>query len=209
MLPFGLRSAPKIFNSVADAVEWCVSKGVDYIFHYLDDFAVVGPPDSDTCRKYLHILMAICRELEIPLAPEKQDGPTAVITLLRIIIDTIRGELRLPVDKLQRLLQTVKGVGKTQSVHTQGAGVSRRGITTCSQGDQTRQVISRADNFPPESSEAATSPHPAECRISIGHDAVANICNTLEWCLPHNPPSKQEAIDYFRCLRGVGMWSMA
>jgi len=50
MLPFGLRSAPKIFNSVADAVEWCVSReGVDYIFHYLDDFAVVGSPDSDTC----------------------------------------------------------------------------------------------------------------------------------------------------------------
>ena len=54
MLPFGLRSAPKIFNSVADAVEWCVSReGVDYIFHYLDDFAVVGPPDSDTCRMYV------------------------------------------------------------------------------------------------------------------------------------------------------------
>ena len=35
-------------------------------------------------------------------------------------------------------------------MHTQGAGVSRRGITTCCQGNQTRQVISRADNFPPE-----------------------------------------------------------
>ena len=68
---------------------------------------MVGPPDSDTCRKYLHILMAICRELGIPLAPEKQNGPTAVITLL-IIIDTIRGELRLPEEKLQRLLQTVR-----------------------------------------------------------------------------------------------------
>jgi len=53
MLPFVLRSAPKIFNSVADVVEWCVSReGVDYIFHYLDDFAVVGPLDSDTCRMH-------------------------------------------------------------------------------------------------------------------------------------------------------------
>ena len=42
MLPFGLSSAPKIFNSVADALEWCVSReGVEFIFHYLDDFAVV------------------------------------------------------------------------------------------------------------------------------------------------------------------------
>ena len=56
----------------------------------------------------MHILITICKELGIPLASEKQDGPTAVITLIGIIIDTIRGELRLPEDKLQRLLQTVK-----------------------------------------------------------------------------------------------------
>ena len=40
MLPFGLSSAPKIFNAVADALEWIVGKeGVRFIFHYLDDFA--------------------------------------------------------------------------------------------------------------------------------------------------------------------------
>ena len=113
MLPFGLRSAPKIFNSVADAVEWCVAReGVEHIFHYLDDFAVVGPPDSDTCMLYLHKLKSICVELGIPLATEKQDGPTPVITLLGIIIDTTKGELRLPEDKLQRLLQAVSEWGK-------------------------------------------------------------------------------------------------
>jgi len=87
MLRFGLRLAPKIFNSVADVVEWCVAReGVEHIFHYLDDFAVVGPPDSDTCILYLHKLKSICIELGIPLATEKQDGPTPVITLLGIII---------------------------------------------------------------------------------------------------------------------------
>jgi len=51
--PIWAEVGPKIFNSVADVVEWCVSReGVDYIFHYLNDFAVVGPPDSDTCRMY-------------------------------------------------------------------------------------------------------------------------------------------------------------
>ena len=113
MLPFGLRSAPKIFNSVADAVEWCVAReGVEHIFHYLDDFAVVGPLDSDTCMLYLHKLKSICIELGIPLATEKQDGHTPVITLLGIIIDTTKGELRLPGDKLQRLLQAVSEWGK-------------------------------------------------------------------------------------------------
>ena len=43
MLPFGLRSAPKNFNAVADALEWCMIKEeVNGIYHYLDDFAVLG-----------------------------------------------------------------------------------------------------------------------------------------------------------------------
>ena len=109
MLPFGLRSATKMFNSVADAAEWCVVReGLEHIFHYLDHFAVVGPPDSDICMPYLHKLKSICMELGIPLATEKQDGPTPVITLLGIIKDTTKGELRLPEDKLQRLLQVVR-----------------------------------------------------------------------------------------------------
>ena len=45
MLPFGLRSDPKIFNTWADALEWYVrQQGVQHIFHYLDDFIVVGGP---------------------------------------------------------------------------------------------------------------------------------------------------------------------
>ena len=80
MLPFGLRSASKLFNALADALEWCVAQeGVDSVFHYLDDFAVVGPPNSEACAQYLHTLVRVCG---VPLAPEKQEGPTSVITFL-------------------------------------------------------------------------------------------------------------------------------
>ena len=100
MLPFGLRSSPKIFNAVADALQWILTQeGVELIFHYLDDFAVLGPPDSPQCQRALDILIEVCKLLNIPLAADKQD----VITLLGIIIDTIREEFRLPEDKLQRL----------------------------------------------------------------------------------------------------------
>ncbi len=38
-LPFGLRSAPKKFTALADAVEWIArQEGVELIMHYLDDF---------------------------------------------------------------------------------------------------------------------------------------------------------------------------
>ena len=44
-LPFGLRSAPKIFNAVADALEWIVGRQVPgKVIHYLDDFLFVGRP---------------------------------------------------------------------------------------------------------------------------------------------------------------------
>ena len=72
MLPFGLRSAPKIFNAVADALEWCIAqKGVRHIFHYLDDFLVMGPPNSSDCQESLHILEVLCVKLGVPLAAKK------------------------------------------------------------------------------------------------------------------------------------------
>ena len=50
MLPFGLRSATKTFTAVADALEWCIVKeGVEFVYHYLDDFVVLGLPDSEQC----------------------------------------------------------------------------------------------------------------------------------------------------------------
>ena len=38
-------SLPSFFTSLADALIW--KEGVDLIFHYLDDFAIVGPSGSD------------------------------------------------------------------------------------------------------------------------------------------------------------------
>ena len=48
VLPFGLRSAPKLFSAVADALQWIIrSRGPRFVFHYLDDFALVGEPGSE------------------------------------------------------------------------------------------------------------------------------------------------------------------
>ena len=47
VLPFGLRSAPIIFSVIADALRWIIQvHGVEYLFHYLDDFITVGRPAS-------------------------------------------------------------------------------------------------------------------------------------------------------------------
>jgi len=71
MLTFGLCSAPKIFNAVADILEWCITKeGVENIFHYLDDYTIVGPPKPEQCILGLGCLKQVCSDQGVPLAPE-------------------------------------------------------------------------------------------------------------------------------------------
>ena len=45
-LPFGLRSAPFMFSSFADQLEWILKHNyeVQFLLHYLDDFHTLGPP---------------------------------------------------------------------------------------------------------------------------------------------------------------------
>ena len=83
VLPFGLRSAPKIFTAVADALQWAmVRSGVSAVEHYLDDFITMGPPGSQECRVNLDRILAVCAELGVPLALDKLEGPTTKLTFL-------------------------------------------------------------------------------------------------------------------------------
>lgn len=109
VLPFGLRSAPKIFATIADCLEWILfQEGVSHCIHYLDDFLTLGPPNSDECQKNLGILCHVCDTLGFPLATEKVEGPNPVITFLGITLDSTRMELRLPPEKLAALKHKVE-----------------------------------------------------------------------------------------------------
>ena len=102
-LPFGLRSAPKIFNALADALSWVLqNSGVRFVLHYLDDFLLLGPPDTAECRQALAVSLQSCDELAIPIAAEKVEGPTTCLSFLGIEMDTVKWQLRLPQEKLHR-----------------------------------------------------------------------------------------------------------
>ena len=81
MLPFGLRSAPKIFNALADSLEWIIRrKGVAYTAHYLDDYVIVGPPGTSRCADDLHTLVETCKELGVPgVSPREGNGAWSVL----------------------------------------------------------------------------------------------------------------------------------
>ena len=72
VLPFGLRSASLIFTAVADAVQWILElQGVKHVMHYLDDYLILGPPDSLECQRSLERTLICCKILAIPIAQRK------------------------------------------------------------------------------------------------------------------------------------------
>ena len=107
-LPFGLRSAPKLFNILADLLSWVLEQqGVTPLLHYLDDFLLMGPPQSPKCQYNLSTVKQVCSLLGIPLALEKVEGPSDSLTFLGITLDTLHMEARLPDDKIQRIRTSV------------------------------------------------------------------------------------------------------
>ena len=116
VLPFGLRSAPFIFTVIADALQWIIEQnGAQPIFHYLDDYITVGPPDSPQCRNNLTIIKTTCKNLGVPLEESKSEGPTPCITFLGLELDSIARIIRLPDDKLARLCQSLQEWGNIKA----------------------------------------------------------------------------------------------
>lgn len=104
-LPFGLRSAPKIFSAVADTLLWIMAqRGVDETVHYLDDFLLAGCPHTYACAQSLSInALDTCQILGVPEALETVEGPSTSISYLGIMIDSVKGDIHLPKDKLSRI----------------------------------------------------------------------------------------------------------
>ena len=109
-LLFGLRSAPYIFTAIADAVQWMLTShhGVDFLWHYLDDFLTMGPPASPVCYNNLQACIQLCSKLGLPLHPDKLESPSTCLSILGIELDSIRLQARLPTDKRECIVTLLK-----------------------------------------------------------------------------------------------------
>ena len=68
-LPFGLRSAPKVFSAVAN---WAMQQnGVTHGLHYLDDFLFVDEAGTSYEKSQLKIALHTCETLGAPVVPGK------------------------------------------------------------------------------------------------------------------------------------------
>ena len=103
-LPFGFRSAPKLFNAVADLLAWSLHcEGILLLIHYLDDFSFFGPPGSGITATTHSVVEGLFDCWGVPIAHHKTEGLTTTLTFLGIQINTQLFQLSLPAKKITRL----------------------------------------------------------------------------------------------------------
>ena len=115
-LPFGSRSSPFIFNSFAMLLCWALIYvcGIAMLIHYLDDYLICSPSQAG-CSADMVRFLDVCDAVGVPIASDKTEGPSQCLTFLGVEIDALNQVVRLPPDKLSRLLDDLRAWGSRTS----------------------------------------------------------------------------------------------
>lgn len=115
-LVFGCRSSPKIFDQLSVAICWFATHNynVENIIHLLDDFLTVDKASENGYRTMAVVTM-IFKMLGIPLSAKKTIGPVTELEYLGIILDSVNMLARLPLDKVQRLMEMLQKFSNLKS----------------------------------------------------------------------------------------------
>ena len=104
-LPFGLRSAPFLFNNIGRVIEWCIrNRGLRHLIRYLDDFLTLGAPQSQECSNNKSVMLEVCQLFNIPVNLEKTSGPAQCIEFLGIMLDSVKMEASISLGRRDELL---------------------------------------------------------------------------------------------------------
>lgn len=106
-LPFGLTTAPFIFNLFAEGLNWLLTAYLPLasIVHYLDDFIAIFPSSVGSLSRALTtfntVYIPLTNALGIPRNDSK-DAAGTVVSVLGVEINTSLLQARMPRDKLTR-----------------------------------------------------------------------------------------------------------
>ena len=74
--------------------------GLPHVVYYLDDYLFCGRQGTSHCEQILKLFQRLARELGVPLAAEKTEGPAMVLIFLGIELHTVQQSSRFLEDKL-------------------------------------------------------------------------------------------------------------
>ena len=109
-LPFGLRSAPYLFNRLSQMIHWILTNNyeVQHLLYYLDDFLTAGPADSPVCSRNLNAMLTLCQNINAPVKTSKIEGPSTSITFLGIHLNTVTMEASITAERKESLLEELR-----------------------------------------------------------------------------------------------------
>ena len=146
VLPFGLRSAPKLFNAIADALQFIArASGIENIVHYLDDFVILGAPGINQCALDLQLLETLCETLGVPLAPEKKEGPSTRLEILGIIVDSIKMQLSLPEKEAGRDQSKTEVMEGSEKIDEGRSAISCGHLTARCKSSKAREMLHKTN----------------------------------------------------------------
>ena len=100
-LPFGASISCAIFEDISMLIHWSAERRAAQKFiHNLDDFFTVHKY-AQVCGQTMGILKQVCQEIQMPITPEKLEGPATVVEFLGLTLDTEHMIIHIPEDKLE------------------------------------------------------------------------------------------------------------
>lgn len=105
-LPFGLRTAPYLFNIFAEVFHWILESALQKeslpvsIIHYLDDFLLVLPPGADF-ERYSTRFSTLCAEVGLAIKTAKNEEGS-IASFAGVEFDNSNMVICLPPKKLQK-----------------------------------------------------------------------------------------------------------
>jgi hypothetical protein len=109
-LPFGLRTAPYIFNLFAEAFHWILGRALTpfctEVVHYLDDFLFISPPTTDWTA--LDTIISTTADTLGLSIKEKKNRQGTVVDFCGLEVDTMLYVVRLPAEKKDKALSLLK-----------------------------------------------------------------------------------------------------
>ncbi|CAJ0965427.1 unnamed protein product, partial [Ranitomeya imitator] len=163
-------------------LEWAVRdvSGLDSVIHYLDDFLCIGPDQSQCCEVLLRTVVWVAKRFGVPLAPGKTEGPCTSLSFLGIVIDSMRWEFRLPVDKVLGLRDEV-AQARLGAFSVAGAGC--RGDGAGMPGGTLERGVRAAEPLTPYRHRTY---YTVRCRLPCFDAGLRGSSSLLVWIVGHS-----------------------
>ena len=108
-LPMGCASSCKTFEALSSAMEWVARNklAIPNIIHILDDFLILEA-SHEACGAGLQRFLHFCKDIGVPMASDKTESPSQVLTFAGIELDCLNLEARLPMEKVDKILGVIR-----------------------------------------------------------------------------------------------------